>query len=144
VPKELWDYIDRFEEGGAKRLPRSTRWDMAIEFEEGKLLPIKQPIYPLTPLEHEAVEEFIKENLAKGWITMEPSTIASPVFFVGKKDAGARMVIDYRSVNKICKPDPFPIPLMHTLPDELKRAKYFTTLDLRAGYNNIRIRPRDE
>ena len=53
-----------------------------------------------------------------------------PVFFVGKKDAGARMVIDYRPVNSVCKPDPYPIPIMHTLPDELGRAKWFTTLDL--------------
>ena len=70
--------------------------------------------------------------------------MASPVFFVGKKDAGARMVIDYRKVNEICEPDPFPIPIMHTLPDELKKARYFTTLDLRAGYNNLRIREGDE
>ena len=54
------------------------------------------------------------------------------------------MVVDYRGVNKVCEPDPFPIPLMHTLPDELKRAKYFATLDMRAGYNNLRIRPEDE
>lgn len=147
LPRELWGYKDRFDEQRAKRLPKSNRWDMTIEFEEGKPLPGKQPIYPLSPEEKEAVEEFLRENLEKGWIRQEHKgefVIASPVFFVGKKDGGARMVIDYRAVNKICKPDPFPIPLMHTLPDELKRAKYFTTLDMRAGYNNIRIRPEDE
>lgn len=96
---------------------------MTIEFEEGKPLPGKQPIYPLSPQEKEAVEEFLIDNLDKGWIRRENKgefTIASPVFFVGKKDGGARMVIDYRVVNKIYKPDPFPIPLMHTPPDELK------------------------
>ena len=54
------------------------------------------------------------------------------------------MVIDYREINKICEPDPFPIPIMYTLPDYLKNAKRFTTLDMRAGYNNIRIKPGDE
>ena len=67
-----------------------------------------------------------------------------PVFFVGKKDGGARMVIDYRPINQICEVDQFPIPIMHILPDNLKEAKWFTTLDLRSGYNNIRIHPGDE
>ena len=147
LPPEIRDYADRFSEEKAKRLPQSSEWDMTIDFEEGKPLPGRQPIYPLSPQEQQAVEEFLEENLEKGWIRRArkgEDVIASPVFFVGKKDGGARMVIDYRGVNKLCKPDPFPIPIMHTLPDELKRAKYFTTLDMRAGYNNLRIRPGDE
>ena len=144
VPKELWDFEDRFSAERAKRLPKSTQWDMKIDFVENAELPTLRAVYALLPAERQAVDEFIKENLAKGWITRDNSRIASPVFFVGKKDAGARMVIDYRPINKITKPDPFPIPIMHTLPDGLATAKIFTTLDLRSGYNNLRIRPGDE
>ena len=117
---------------------------MQINFHKESKLPITRKVYSLTPLERQVVEDFIKENLEKGWIKRSRSQIAAPVFFVGKKDAGARMVIDYREINKICEPDPFLIPIMYTLLDYLKNAKKFTTLDMRAGYNNIRIKPGDE
>ena len=110
---------------------------MKIELEQEP--PKKSAIYALSPLEKKAVDEFIKENTKKGWIKESTSEYAMPMFFVGKKDAGARMVIDYRPINSVCKVDPYPIPIMHTLPDELGKAKWFTTLDLRSGYNNIRI-----
>ena len=115
---------------------------MKIELEREP--PRKGAIYALSPLEKQAVSEFLEENEAKGWIRRSESEYAMPVFCVGKKDAGARMVIDYRPINNVCKIEPDPIPIMHTLPDELGKAKWFTTLDLRAGYNNIRIRPGDE
>ena len=146
LPEQIRDYEDRFSEERAKRLPKNSRWDMTIEFRDDVTPPGYRPVYALSPQEKEAVEEFIKENLEKGWIRREDKgeyVIASPIFFTGGKSK-ARLVIDYREVNKLCKADPFPIPLMHTLPDELKNAKYFTTLDLRSGYNNIRIRPEDE
>ena len=47
------------------------------------------------------------------------------------------MVIDYRQLNNITQPDQYPIPGMKTLPDELGQAKWFTTLNLQQGYNNI-------
>ena len=152
VLKELWQYLDRFDKERAKRLPKPSKWDMKIEFIEGSVLPKPGPVYSLSPQERQAVEEFIDENLEKGWIRAvgndlppeQKSSVASPVFFVGKKDAGARLVIDYREINKICRPDPYPIPLLHALPDNLATATWFTTLDLRSGYNNIRIHPGHE
>lgn len=95
VPKELWKFRDRFDEKLAERVPKSMQWDMSIDFHKDSILPRKRAIYALTPLEKEAVDKFIEDNLKKRWIRRSRSQIAAPVFFVGKKDAGARMVIDY-------------------------------------------------
>ncbi|EJC97286.1 DNA/RNA polymerase, partial [Fomitiporia mediterranea MF3/22] len=138
------DYLDRFDKDKADRLLKHSKWDMDIKLKEGVELPKMCPVYPLTPIEQEVVEEFIQENLKKGYIRESHSKIVSLVFFVGKKDLGARMVIDYRKLNQIVEPDPFPIPIMYTLPDYLKEAKWFTTLDLKSGYNNIRIKQGQE
>ena len=89
VPRDYWDFGDRFEDKAAQRLPRSTKWDMKIEFVPGQEPPKKKAIYPLTPVEKDAVKEFIQDNLGKGWIRRSESEYAMPVFFVGKKDAGA-------------------------------------------------------
>ena len=139
VPRDYWDFSDRFEEKAAQRLPHSTKWDMKIEFVPRQEPLKKKAIYPLTPVEKDAVKEFIQDNLGKGWIRRSESEYAMPVFFVGKKDAGARMVIDYRLINAVCKVDQYPIPIMYTLPDELGNVKWFTTLDLQTGYNNLQI-----
>jgi Reverse transcriptase (RNA-dependent DNA polymerase) len=66
------------------------------------------------------------------------------VFYTGKKDGGRHLVIDYRQLNLITIPDLYPIPTMKRLTDEIEKANLFTTLDLRGGYNNIRVRKGDE
>jgi hypothetical protein len=61
-------------------------------------------IYPLTLVEQGKLEEYIKENLEKGYIRPSKSQYSSP-FFVGKKDGKSRPVIDYRKLNSFMVPD---------------------------------------
>uniref|UniRef100_A0A0W0EU59 Reverse transcriptase-rnase h-integrase n=1 Tax=Moniliophthora roreri TaxID=221103 RepID=A0A0W0EU59_MONRR len=71
--------------------------------------------------------------------------MASPFFFVSKKEKGAfRPCQDYRELNKATIKNAYPLPLVSDLIDKLKGAQYFTKLDLRNGYNNIRIKDRDQ
>ncbi|KAI5115426.1 hypothetical protein M0805_007516 [Coniferiporia weirii] len=70
--------------------------------------------------------------------------MASPFFFVGKKDNELRACQDYRALNKGTIKNAYPLPLISELMDKLKGAKYFTKLDLRSGYNNIRIKDGDQ
>src|SRR5271170_2776876 len=70
--------------------------------------------------------------------------MASPFFFVNKKDGKLRPCQDYRKLNEGTIKNAYPLPLIQELIDRLKGAKYFTKLDVRWGYNNIRIKEGDE
>ena len=70
--------------------------------------------------------------------------IASPAFFVAKKDGRLRMDIDYRKLNNITIKNAYPIPLIPELLNKWKGCVRFTKLDVRAGYHNIRIKSNNE
>jgi len=65
------------------------------------------------------------------------------VFFI-KKDGSLRLVQDYCALNTITIKNRYPLPLISELVSQLCRAQYFTKLDVRWGFNNARIKPRDE
>ena len=143
VPQEYHSFLQLFEKGAASRLPEHRPYDHAINLKPD-FRPRDCKAYPLTPKEEEATKEFLEENLAKGYIRPSKSPMASPFFFVDKKDSSLRPCQDYRYVNEGTIKDAYPFPLISDLMDKLKGAKYFTKLDLRSGYNNVRIKPGDE
>ena len=87
-------------------------------------------VYPLSPNEQEELDKFLRENLAKGYISESKSPISSPFFFIKKKDGSLRPVQDYRRLNEITVKNRYPIPLVSELVDRLKNAKIFTKLDI--------------
>ncbi len=101
-------------------------------------------IYPLTLVEQGRLEDYIRENLEKGYIRPSHSQYSSPFFFVGKKDGKFRPVVDYRKLNSFTVPDRLPLPLIQELVDKVRDAWLFTKMDVRAGYNNIHFREGDE
>src|ERR1700712_4606563 len=70
--------------------------------------------------------------------------MASPVFFVKKKDGALRFVQDYRALNAMTVKNRYPLPLINDLINQLKGARFFTKLDIRWGFNNVRIREGNE
>jgi len=94
--------------------------------------------------EREEVREFVKEQLRKRyiWLSKLPQTV--PVFFVGKKDRKKRMVQDYRYLNEWTIKNNYPLPLISDVLENIGTKKLFTKMDLRWGYNNVRIKEGDE
>ncbi|QRV84916.1 Retrotransposable element Tf2 protein [Ceratobasidium sp. AG-Ba] len=144
IPEEFMEFIDVFSEELFKKLPEHRSFDCNIDFEEGSDLPKPAKVYPLSPIESRTIKEFIDQELADGKIRPSKSPIASPCFFVKKKDGSLRLVTDYRKINNITIPDQFPMPLQVELVDQVKNAKIYSKLDLRWGFNNIRIKEGDE
>ncbi|QRV84489.1 Retrotransposable element Tf2 protein [Ceratobasidium sp. AG-Ba] len=123
IPQEFADFIDLFQEEGFRELPPHR---------EG------------FDSESEALEKYIEQELKDGKIQKSQSSMAAPCFYVNKADGGLRLVVDYRKLNAITKPFRFPMPVQTELLEQLKGAKIFTKMDVRWGFNNIRIRKGDE
>jgi len=113
-----------------------------------ELIPGAEPkslkVYPLSLLEQAELNTFLEENLHTGRIRPFKSFIAAPVFFIKKKDGLLQLVQDYHALNAVTVKNRYPLPLVSELIAQLHRAQYFTKLDVHWGFNNIRIKHRDE
>jgi len=144
VPREYHHLLDVFEKGEKTTLPpHRPGVDLGIDLEEGKTVPIKK-IYALSYDQLEELHRYIKQNEERGWIRRVKSGRASPIMFVKKKDGKLRLCADYRALNEVTKKDRHPLPLISEALDRLGGAKYFTKLDIKDAYHNIRIKGGDE
>ena len=143
VPKEYHSFKDVFSKESFDELPPKKPWDHAIELKPGSE-PHTTKVYPLAPNEQAQLDEFLAENLKSGRIRPSKSPMASPVFFIKKKDGSLRLVQDYRKLNEMTIKNSYPLPLISELVTKLRKARWYTKLDVRWGYNNVRIKEGDE
>ena len=130
VPRRFHKYLKVFEKKDSERMLTRKTWDHAIDLREG-FIPKKGKIYPLSRVEREEVQEFVKDQLRKEYIRPSKSPQTSPVFFVPKKDGKKRMVQDYWYLNSWTIKNNYLLPLILDLIDSIGKKKVFTKMDLR-------------
>ena len=144
VPSHYHKYRKVFSEEESHRLPEHKPWDHAIDLKPDAPETLRSKVYPMPLNEQEELDRFLEENIKKGYIVPSKSPMASPVFFVKKKDGKLRLIQDYRKLNDISIKNRYPLPLAADIINRLKEAKVFTKFDVRWGYHNVRIKDGDE
>ncbi|KAF1314306.1 Retroelement pol polyprotein, partial [Globisporangium splendens] len=163
VPPELKPVIDRFADCFPEKLPDGLPPERAVNFElqpKPDAVPSSRPPFRLSKTEQDALEEFVRDNVKKGWIEVSNSPWISNIFGVPKKDPATgmpvkraewlrsgnsklpiRWVIDYRYVNSQTKIPKIPLPHIEELFDQMLGATVFTVTDLAQGYHQMRVNP---
>jgi len=100
-------------------LPESKKWDHAVELIPGEKAS-NCKVYPLALTEWKELDQFLKENLETGQIHPSKFLMASPVFFIKKKDGTLQLVQDYRALNAMTVKNKYPLPLISELINKLR------------------------
>nr|GEY75518.1 reverse transcriptase [Tanacetum cinerariifolium] len=135
------DFSDVFPEE-LPRIPPEREVEFGIE-----LIPSNQPIskapYRMALIELKELKEQLQELLDLGFIRPNVSPWGAPVLFVKKKDGSMRLCIDYRDLNRVTIRNRYSLPRMYDLFDQLQDAKFFSKIDLKSGYHQLRVKEQD-
>lgn len=145
LPRPIAKLIEQFHElfpDEIKELPPYRGVECEIALEPGTKPTSKAP-YRMTTLELSELKKQLQELLELGFIRPSVSPFGAPILFVKKKDGTLRMCIDYRQLNKHTIKNKYALPRADDLMDQLQGAKYFSKIDLRSGYHQIRIKEED-
>ncbi|GJZ26992.1 putative reverse transcriptase domain-containing protein [Tanacetum coccineum] len=123
-------------------LPPVREIEFRIELVPGAMPVAKSP-YRLAPSELEELSGQLKELQDKGFIRPSSSPWGAPVLFVMKKHVSFKMCIKYRELNKLTIKNRYPLPKIDDLFDQLQGSQYFSKIDLRSGYHQLRVHEDD-
>ena len=137
------NFSDVFDKVHVDKLPRHSKYDLAIKTEEGKQL-LFSLTYDHSQLELNMLCKYIDEMLGKRFIMPSKSPAETPVLFTKKKNSELRLCVNYRSLNAITKKNKHLLPLVQTVLDLVGRKKRYTKLNIISAYYALRIRAGDE
>ncbi|KAJ9556736.1 hypothetical protein OSB04_011350 [Centaurea solstitialis] len=123
-------------------LPPDRQIEFGIDLVPGAA-PIARAPYRLAPPELQELSEQLQELSGKGFIRPSSSPWGAPILFVKKKDGSHRMCIDYRGLNKVTIKNRYPLPRIDDLFDQLQGASWFSKIDLRSGYHQLKVKEAD-
>ena len=106
--------------------------------------PIRERYRPVPPSLYTALRTLLQGMLASGIVTESSSPWAAPVVLVKKKDGTWRFCVDYRKLNAVTHKDAFPLPRIEESLTSLKKAAWYSTLDLASGYWQVEVDPQDK
>ncbi|GBG65770.1 hypothetical protein CBR_g52361 [Chara braunii] len=136
----LDSYGDVFETPAGIVPNRPIRHEIILE---DWVVPPRGCIYRMSEEELEVLRTQLYDLIDKGWICPSCSPYGAPVFFVRKKNKELCLCIDYRKLNAQTIKNTGPLPRIDDLLERLGGAKYFSKLDLKSGYHQLEIHPRD-
>ncbi|KAJ0844934.1 putative nucleotidyltransferase, Ribonuclease H [Helianthus annuus] len=113
----------------------------SIYYQEQHQLPKHLTVWH--PAEMQELKKHLDELLEKGFIQPSSSPWGAPILFVKKKDGSMRMCIDYRELNKVTIKNRYPLPRIDDLFDQLQGARFFSKIDLRSGYHQLKVQEED-
>ena len=102
--------------------------------------PIAKRLYSMAASELAELKKQLEELQRIGFIRPSSYPWGAPVLFVKKKDGSMRLCVDYRALNEVTIKNKYPLPRIDDLFDQLKGARYFSKIDLRSGYFQLKIR----
>jgi hypothetical protein len=140
--RALAAFRDVFPEELPAGLPPKREVDHRIELVPGSSPP-SRPTIRLSAPEMDELKKQLAELVKSGFIQPSKSPFGAPILFVKKKDGTMRMCVDYRALNNITIKNAYPLPRIEELFDRLQGARFFSKIDLRSGYHQIRIDPQD-
>ncbi|MCO5553261.1 hypothetical protein L7F22_006782 [Adiantum nelumboides] len=143
VDLELFNFLNQFQDVFIDDIPgelppKRGDDDHMIELIPGSSPPNKPP-YSVSQAQQEEIMRQVNELVEKGMVRPSSSPFCSPVLLVQKKDGTYRMCVDYRALNRITIKNRFLVPRVEDLFDKLQDSTYFSRIDLKSGYHQIRI-----
>ncbi|CAI7792914.1 unnamed protein product, partial [Closterium sp. NIES-53] len=142
IQKVLTDFQDVFPSDLPAGLPPKHSVDHRIVLRPGSEPPVRAT-YRMSAAEMKEVQAQLEELLEKGFIRVSSSPYAAPILFVKKKDGSLRMCIDYCALKKLTIKNRYPLPRVDELFEQLGEAKFFSKLDLRSSYHQVRVAEED-
>jgi hypothetical protein len=137
--------VCEFEDVFPEELPGLSP-DRDVEFVINLVLgtaPIAQSPYRMAKVELKLLKEELDSLLEKVFIRQSASPWGSPALFVLKKDGTQCLCVDYRALNAVTIKNKYMLPRINDLMDQLRQAKFFSKIDLRSSYHQMKIRPED-
>ena len=139
----LREFADVFPDKLPDGLPPNRGVEHKIELKPGSRPPPARPLRHQSSKDLAVFEEYTRSLIASGQLRVSHSPYGSMALIVRKQDGTPRVVVDYRALNDLTVKNKYPLPLMDEMFDRVHGAKFFTKIDLRTGFHQIRIADED-
>lgn len=138
LPEKYQDFLDMFSREEVDKLPLHRLNDHKID-----IMPEKKPnfgsIYGMSQNELKVLKKYLNDNLIKGFIRPSHSPTASPILFARKPGEDLHLCVDYRALNAITIKNKYSLSLIQKTLTRIYKVKIYTTLNIIATFNKLRI-----